>query len=222
VKLSQRRGDTSAEPVDKRLGAGYPARLFLRKAEELARRYDEFFALMGSGSPAPTVRVYEDDATVLSKVRDGSADAVITSPPYVGTYDYLAHHELRMRWLGLDTRKLLSRELGARRNYDRLGPREITIAWEGELAKLLRSLARVMKKGAPLVLLIADSVPGAGSRERAAPIRADEVVARVAERDGSLRPVARASQSRPHFHGPTVHAFAGRPRLEHALLLERV
>ncbi|MCW5831377.1 MAG: hypothetical protein KIS78_02835 [Labilithrix sp.] len=316
VKLSPRRGDTSEEQTDKRIAAGYASRLFVRKTEELARRFDDFALLLrkaacstepgqddaldatGIGSPdaaatpdsavaasgnavtadsaaigdstvdatadaadadftaaadstadadstaatdstadaasrtaagsrgvtaaRPRVRVWEDDANVLKRVADGSVDAVITSPPYVATYDYLQHHELRMRWLGLDPRKLARGEIGARRRYERLSIREAVASWEHELAKLFHSLARVMKSGAPLVLLIADSAAGRGpGGERAEPIRADEVVARVAARDRELVPIARASQARPHFHGPTQRAFAGRPRFEHALLLRR-
>lgn len=300
VKLSPRRGDTSEEQTDKRIAAGYASRLFVRKTEELARRFDDFALLLrkaacstepgqddaldatGIGSPdaaatpdsavaaagnavtadsaaigdstvdatadaataaadstadaasrtaagsrgvtaaRPRVRVWEDDANVLKRVADGSVDAVITSPPYVATYDYLQHHELRMRWLGLDPRKLARGEIGARRRYERLSIREAVASWEHELAKLFHSLARVMKPGAPLVLLIADSAAGRGpGGERAEPIRADEVVARVAARDRELVPIARASQARPHFHGPTQRAFAGRPRFEHALLLRR-
>jgi methylase of polypeptide subunit release factors len=220
VKLSSRRADTSGEQVEKRIAAGYPARLFVRKTEELARRYDELYDRLPS--PPPRARVYEDDATVLKKLEDASVDAVITSPPYVATYDYLAHHELRLRWLGLDPKKLASGELGARRNYERLGAREALLEWEKELDALLRSLARVMKPGAPLVLLIADSATGVtgGSREVKA-IRADDAVARAAGRRRLLVPIARASQPRPHFHTATIGAFADAPRLEHALLLRR-
>jgi hypothetical protein len=34
-------------------------------------------------------------------------------------------------------------------------------------------------------------------------------------------PAARASQLRPHFHGPTAKAFRDRPRAEHAILLRK-
>lgn len=218
VKLAARRGDTSEAPVEKRIAAGYPSKLFVKKTEELARRFDELYELLPK--PPPRARVYEDDANVLAKVGDTSVDAVITSPPYVATYDYLRHHDMRMRWLGLDPRRLARGEIGARRKYARLSAREAHEAWAGELDALFRSLARVMKAGAPLVLLIADSAAGRPG-ERPEPIRADEVVARVAERGGQLVPIARASQARPHFHGPTAAAFRGRPRLEHALLLRR-
>jgi hypothetical protein len=225
VKLSPKRGDTSEGIVEKRIAAGYPSRLFVKKTEELARRFDEFAALLEQGrergAPAPHARVWEDNANVLSHIEDASIDAIITSPPYVATYDYLQHHELRMRWLERDARKLARAEVGARRRYEKLSPERAMRTWEEELLSLFRSLGRVMKRGAPLVLLIADSAVGRGAGERPEPIYADDVVARMAKRFGELVPIARASQPRPHFHGPTMRAFVDRPRHEHALLLEK-
>lgn len=221
VKLSAKRGDTSDEPLEKRVSAGYPARLFVRKTEELAERFAEFAELLPK--PTPRARVLLDDAAKLAKVDEGSVDAVITSPPYVATYDYLAHHELRMRWLDLDTRRLAKDELGARRHYERMTPDEARASWERELEKFLRALARVTKRGAPVVLLIADSATPRGPRgERPEALRADEIVADTAAHVKTFEPVARASQARPHFHGPTVAAFFDKPRSEHALLLRRI
>ncbi|MBX3186639.1 MAG: hypothetical protein KF819_06475 [Labilithrix sp.] len=220
VKLSAKRGDTSDEPLEKRVSAGYPARLFVRKTEELAKRFEELAALLPT--PTPRARVLLDDAAALGKVDDASIDAVITSPPYVATYDYLAHHELRMRWLGLDARRLAKGELGARRHYERLSPGDARAMWEGDLAKLFRALARVARPGAPVILLIADSATGRGPRgEPPAALHADDIVSEVVARmkPKLLVPVARASQARPHFHGPTASAFRERPRAEHCLLL---
>ncbi len=217
VKLSRRKGDTSDEIVAKRISAGYPARLFVRKAEEAARRFDEFTRLLKT--PPPRARVYQDDALVLGKVADASVDAVVTSPPYVATYDYLAHHALRLRWLGLDPRALTRHELGARRTFALLSAAESREKWRGDVQRLLRSLARVTKPSAPLVLLIADSAVG-GRGEPPQALRADEAVAEAAVGTG-FAPIAAASQERPHFHGPSARAFADRPRAEHALLLRR-
>ncbi len=221
VKLSAKRGDTSDEPMEKRVSAGYPARLFVRKTEELAERFREFAGLLPA--PIPRARVLLDDAGKLAKVDERSIDAVITSPPYVATYDYLAHHELRMRWLDLDMRRLAKDEIGARRHYERMTPDEARASWERELAKFFRALARVTKRGAPVVLLIADSATPRGPRgEKPEALRADEIVAATAEHVGTFEPVARASQARPHFHGPTIAAFFDKPRSEHALLLRRL
>ena len=214
VKTSTRRGDTAEESSqEKRIAAGYPARLFVKKAEELANRFQGFAERLPV--PPPRARVFLDDATVLDHVENATIDAVITSPPYVGTYDYLQHHDLRLRWLDLDRRPLAQHELGARRHYDKLNAREALSNWSDELARLFTALARVMRRDASLVLLIADSAVGGEA------IRADAVVADVASRGGKLVPIARASQARPHFHGPSSAAFRDQARAEHALLLRK-
>jgi hypothetical protein len=213
VKVSKKQGDTSEHTGPRRLAAGYPARLFVRKAMELASRLDAFARALPT--PRPEARVALDDATRLATIADASIDAAVTSPPYVATYDYVAHHAARMRWLDLDARGFERGELGARRRFATLGPREARDAWSHELGGLLRALARVLRPGAPLVLLMADSAVG---REA---LRADEIIAQIAP-PARFRPVARASQRRPHFHGPTAAAFGRLPRAEHALLLERV
>jgi hypothetical protein len=80
---------------------------------------------------------------------------------------------------------------------------------------MLDAMARVVRPGGYVVLLMADSAVG-----RVA-LRADELVADACEAEGRLVPHARASQVRPHFHGPTQAAFRDEPRREHALLLVR-
>ena len=220
VKLSTKRGDTSDEEIEKRIGAGYPTKLFVKKTEEAARRMEEFAAALPS--PPPKARVFLDDATKLAKVKDAEIDAVITSPPYAATYDYLSHHEMRMRWLGLDSRSLAKGELGARRDYEKLGSNQAQRRWFDELTSFFRALGRVTKKGANVVLLIADSATARGPRgEPSVALRADDTVAMVVEAGKTFVAVARASQARPHFHAATAAAFRDRPRYEHALLLRK-
>jgi DNA modification methylase len=244
VKLSKKRGDTSDSVDKRRTAAGYTAKLFVKKTEELARRLGELTSIVRASHDHPTpgpapqagrgdrgrsspalpagrgpgggvTRVELDDATTLRTIgRDEAIDAVITSPPYAATYDYVAHHALRLRWLGLDPRPLDAGEIGARRNYASLAPDEAHDAWSNELARFLDAIARVLPEGAPAVLLMADSVAGG------VPLRADEIVASLARAHGFI-PAARASQERPHFHGPTRNSFRDRPRAEHALLLRR-
>jgi 16S rRNA G966 N2-methylase RsmD len=214
VKLSKKRGDTTEEMAPRRTAAGYTAKLFVKKTEDLARRLTEFASLLPS-PPPPPARVTLDDATRLRSIgaRD-RIDAIFTSPPYAATYDYVAHHALRMRWLGLDARPLEEGEIGARRNYGRASTEDAREAWSGELARFLEAAARVLPSGAPMVLLMADSAVGSS------PLRADEIVAELARPSGFV-PAAIASQERPHFHAPTARAFQDRPRAEHALLLRR-
>ena len=212
VKVSRRASDTSAAASPRRIAAGFPARLFARKTEELARRLTELAALLPPDTqPA---RVSLDDATRLRTVGASTVDAVVTSPPYVATYDYLAHHALRMRWLGLDATAFAAGEMGARRRYAKLDADGARAAWSRELGATLRALSRVCRKGARVVLVVADSAVDGQA------LRADALVDAVAPGSGFVW-IARASQRRPHFHGPTARVFDSAPRAEHAIALEK-
>jgi len=211
TKLSRKTSDTSNRELPRRIAAGFPARLFMRKTEELARQLGEVASVM-TNSPAP--RILEGDARVLAGIEDHSVQLIVTSPPYPGVYDYLAHHEVRLRWLGLKADRFATNEIGARRRLDALGPAEGAVRWERELGAALAAMDRVLVSGGMAVLLIADSVL-AGK-----PIYAVDSLRRVLPKT-RLRLGAVASQERPHFHEPTRRAFIARARQEHAILLVR-
>lgn len=212
VKVSRKRADTTDAQADKRIASGYTSKLFFKKAEEFRARLEKFEMLVPK--PRPRVTITMDDATKLLNVPAGEVDVVVTSPPYVATYDYLSHHALRLRWLGLDDASFSKNEFGARRTYATLTPKEALDNWVVELRAFLKALVRVTKRGAHVALLLADSAI------ENVPLRAEELLL-VAAEGTPFEPIARASQERPHFHGPTQKAFRDRPRREHALLLVR-
>lgn len=212
TKVSRRASETSSASAPRRIAAGYSATLFARKAEELARRLAEIAPLLAG---APGLWVEEGDARVLDGIEDGAVDLTVTSPPYAGVYDYVAHHEARLRWLGLDHRRFRAREIGARERFSETDPDLGRAAWGEELGAVLRSLRRVTRDGGLAVLLLSDSTVGGE------PIFADDAIVELSEPSG-FECVSIASQARPHFHGKTARAFAKRPRREHALLLSAV
>lgn len=212
VKVSRRTSDTSETSRPRRIAAGYPARLFVRKAEDLARRLADLDSLLPAEGPAARVDI--DDASRLRTVHAATIDGVVTSPPYVATYDYLAHQAMRMRWLELDANALAAGEIGARRRYARLDAGAAREAWTRELGAALRAMSRVCKRGGRVALMLGDSAVGDEA------LRADKIVSSIAQ-DAGFALLARASQARPHFHGPTVRAFASAPRAEHAIALEK-
>lgn len=209
VKLSNKASDTSDRATEKRIAADFPERLFVKKTEELSLALAEIAPRL---LEAPAARLDEDDATVLKKIPENSSDLVVTSPPYPGVYDYVSHHEARIRWLRLKAERFAAREIGAARAARGAVASEAIAKWGDELLRVLRSMARVLVRGGRAVIVIADSAIGD------TPLFADEMIARLG-REAGLRPRARASQVRPHFHGPTSKAFDRAPRREHALLL---
>lgn len=213
TKMSRRESDTSGRDVERRLAAGYPARLFVKKTEELCARLAEIAAPLGErvGSKAPA-RVMEGDARELAGVPDGSVALAVTSPPYPGNYDYLEHHAARLRWLRMPPGRFDRAEIGARRHLDPLGAREGAARWRDEIHAVLQALRGKLEGGGAVVLLIADSVVASS------PVYAVDLLRAVAPEAG-LAVRAVASQARPHFHAATARAFARRPRGEHAVLL---
>ncbi len=212
VKVSRRASDTSTVMTNRRLAAGFTTRLFASKAQELARRLAELAELLPPD--APPVRLQEDDAARLRSVSASTVDVVITSPPYAATYDYLAHHAARMRWLGMNVERFSSGEMGSRRRYAQLEGHAAERAWARELGGALGAIRRVCRPGAYVALLLADSAVGGEA------IRAPAVVADVAKSAG-FELLARASQARPHFHSEAAAAFRHAPRAEHAIALKK-
>jgi hypothetical protein len=210
IKVSRRASDTSMNVVPRRLAAGFATRLFVSKAAELARRLDEFARLVPPGVPGP--RIDLDDAAKLLTIAASTVDAVVTSPPYVSTYDYLAQHSARLRWLRLDSTRFAAAEMGARRRFANLEAGAARAAWSRELGAVLRSMRRVCRPQALVVMVLADSAV----QDEA--LRADTILGAVA-RDAGFSVRARASQNRPHFHAATARAFRDRPRAEHAIAL---
>jgi tRNA G10 N-methylase Trm11 len=214
VKLSRQSGDTARanRQQPRRTAAGFAAKLFADKARELCARLAEYARLLPD--PAPAAVALQDDATKLTRLPPDPLAAIVTSPPYAATYDYVAHHDVRLRWLGLDAGPLVKGEIGARAAYAKLDAGKARAQWAAELTRFFRAAARVLPAGGPVVVVMADSAVGGAA------LRADEVVAE-AGRAAGLVPAARASQPRPHFHGPTAAAFRARPRFEHALVLRK-
>lgn len=189
VKVSRQRGDTTTRSVEKSIGKGNPSRLFARKAAELAMQMAAFSAAVPPGTPPPEVRL--GDARKLAHVAAASVDVILTSPPYLGTYDYAEHHARRFGWLGLDARGFAAVEIGARRRQR--DPARALADWQRDVDAFVAEFARVLKPGALAFVAIGDSAVG----DRA--IAGDAAVRAAAER-ARLVAVASAAQERESFY----------------------
>ncbi len=208
VKVSAQASDSDARPVRKDTPPGTALRLFAYKARELDRCLAALAAAVPKGTPPVDLAV--DDASELATVPDATVHAIVTSPPYANTYDYVAHHARRYAWLGIDASRMAAGEIGAARWFE--VPEAGVVRFRRELSSMCRAFARVMAPGARAAVVIAD---GAAGEE---PVRADKMLREAAEAAG-LRAVARASQERKAFDRDSVRAFAKHPKREHAIVL---
>jgi hypothetical protein len=210
TKVSQKSGDSSAVAREKRVAPGFPSRFFVKKTAELCRQLAAYRDSLPAEAPPANCTLA--DARKLPGLPARSVALVVSSPPYPGVYDYVAHHDDRLRWLGLSARDFEQLEIGSRRELsaESFGP--ALARWERDLSATLAALARALTAEGRVVLLIADSTL-AGK-----PLYAERVVEKAAPAVG-LELLARASQARPHFHGGSRDAFVKQPRREHLLAL---
>jgi len=214
TKVSQKDGDSSDKASSpKRIAPGFPSRFFVKKTAELGRQLTEYRASLPPGAPPASCTL--GDARRLPGLPSRSVSLVVSSPPYPGVYDYLTHHDDRLRWLGLPVREFEKLEIGSRRELSQESFGPALARWESDLGATLDALSRGLTEGGCVVLLIADSTLA----QR--PLYAERVVEKLAPTAG-LSLAARASQARPHFHAGSRDAFAGKPRREHLLLLRAV
>lgn len=115
VKFSRQRSDTLEEQVPKRLRKGLVSEFFARKSQELLQRWEELRLAAPPRAPSPVL--IQGDARRLAKLCGSRRfDLVLSSPPYGGTYNYVAHHARRYPWLRLDPTDFAAGEIGARRH----------------------------------------------------------------------------------------------------------
>ncbi len=211
-KVSKRESDTVDHKVERSVARGAAARLFAQRADQLVDGLTALASVSG-----PNVGIARGDARHLAKVdiAPGNADAIVTSPPYPGTYDYLAHQKLRYAFLGLGAGKFSHDEIGSRRSFrgDAATLRAATERWRRDFRATLDEMARALKRGGTAAIVIGDSV--AGSRA----MYADRALEELAPDAFEL--VAIASQPRPTFTAAEHRAFAGSTKREHIVVLRK-
>ncbi len=200
IKTSWRKSDTSAQRETHDRQPGTTAFLFHKKARELGRRMAALRALVPEGTPPADIA--QGDARRLALPQ--AVDAVVTSPPYPSTYDYLPLQHLRRVWLGLDEDD--DREIGSRRSW-RAGDRDARRAWRADTAQWTAAATNTLRPGGQFVIVIGDGLTPLGAVDTS---EATEAGAKAA----GLRSLARASVLRPDHARDAA-------RWEHAFLFEK-
>lgn len=190
--------------------------------------------------PGHRLRLVRGDARDL-KIKDGSVDLVMTSPPYLQAIDYLRGHRMSLVWMGYsigELRALRSSSIGSERmsslasEFDGVIPKRtatrfgrrgngILSRYATDLGAALSEIERVLRPFGQATLVVADAtlegekVPLAG------------LVSRIARRVG-LDPVDRSTRSLPrgrrYLPPPTSkgsNSLDKRMRVEHRLTFSK-
>lgn len=209
VKVSNFESDSSQRLITQQIPRRFTSNLFARRTGELCRQLASFAEAVPAGVRSP--RVVETDARRLRGIGDAVADWIITSPPYLGTYDYSAHQMLRVALLNLDDSRARRAEMGSRRDGED-DARRARADWERDMRESLRSMARVLDDGGSAIVMVGTSSVAGGR------VHTDRLIEELADSVG-LSFVAMASQDRPDF--TPANAPKRKPLPEHLIWLRR-
>jgi DNA modification methylase len=76
---------------------------FLRHLDSMIKKNERFYnELKQSGYLKVPATMYRRDSTKAWPIKDGDVDLIVTSPPYVTSYEYADLHQLSLLWFGDD------------------------------------------------------------------------------------------------------------------------
>jgi len=154
VKVSNQDSEVRYVAVNKNIPDGYVINLFI----ETLYTYISSLDPVKYADIADATIIKGDTLTALRQFEDDYFDFVMTSPPYINTFDYYLYHKLRMFWLDYDFKPVRKQEIG---NHHRIDRKDFTTAkreYEDIMMKIFVELSRVTKKYSSLVLVIGDGI----------------------------------------------------------------
>jgi len=89
--------------IDKNKVIPNPLESFLRHLDSMIKKNEQFYSeLIKSGYEKVSAKMYRRDSTKKLPLDSNSIDLIITSPPYVTSYEYADLHQLSLLWFGDD------------------------------------------------------------------------------------------------------------------------
>ncbi len=127
---------------------------FLARANELADCLAEIEAVAEGETREPDLALL--DARLDPHGLERSVQTVITSPPYPGVYDYVAHHKRRYGALGLQSQLAERYEIGARRAVKERGWRDAAKQFQRDMSTVMGVWKKVLVPGGRAFVVIGD------------------------------------------------------------------
>lgn len=89
--------------IDKNKEVSSVSKKFIMHTKSMVKKNSEFYSLLKSQNNLKTsARVLRKDSTKKFPLKNDTVDLIITSPPYVTSYEYADLHQLSLLWFGND------------------------------------------------------------------------------------------------------------------------
>lgn len=151
VRVSNQESDTKYRSVKRYLDENQIWSLFDKKVHDMLKRIIEF----QSTAYSTISKVYNHDSRNLSFV-GRNIDLIVTSPPYLNSYDYYLYHKHRMMWLSMDVSTAQELELGSRNKHSDKG--ESLLSYLNSLKQVVSSASMILKEGGYFSMVTGDGI----------------------------------------------------------------
>lgn len=151
VRASYQDSDTRYARVGKTYIPGGAMEWFRSKLFDNIGRLKEIL-----DKPRANAEAHLADARDLSFIGEDAVDLIVTSPPYLNTYDYHKYHRHRLHWIGADIRFARDREIGGHDVFTKRGAKP-DLYFE-DMAKCFKEWKRVLRKDGRALIVIGDAI----------------------------------------------------------------
>ena len=151
TNVSNQDSDTRYVRRIKNLKPGDTIKKFRYKSQNMCERIEKLQQISQTN-----IKIYNKDAKNLEFIKSKTIDLIITSPPYMNTYDYYLYHRNRMNWLQMDSKIVQKLEIGSRNKHS---DENNTVLDYLELMTIcIMEMKRVLRTDKFLCIIIGDAI----------------------------------------------------------------
>lgn len=156
VPMSYQDTETRYARVERQHAPGATFVLFLKTCTYYLK---QLFHSERRPHPRNRTEVYEGNIEdQMPRIATDSVDFLLTSPPYINSFDYYLYHKQRMHWLGYDPRKIRAVEIGNHHRIDTKTYHAAVSEYRDCMTFFMTEAYRTLKQGAHAAVLIGDGI----------------------------------------------------------------
>ena len=156
VPVSNQDSETRYTAIKKDIAVGDTLRLYLQTISDYKNKLIKSHNL---SHPDVDISVIEGDTLEeLNNIPSESVKYIITSPPYINSFDYYLYHKHRIYWLGGDPRNVRKREIGGHHTVDSQSYYEALDNYSNSMKFLFQKCFQILKPRGFFTMLIGDGI----------------------------------------------------------------
>lgn len=156
VPVSNQDSETRYAAIEKEIPKGETLRLFLQTLSKYFRTLKDTMGLISDN--ASIIVIEGDTQNEIKTLIADSIDFVITSPPYINSFDYYLYHKHRIFWLGGEPRGIRKREIGGHHTIDSKTFDVALADYERSMSDIFQGINLCLKPRKHFAILIGDGI----------------------------------------------------------------